>query len=273
VEFASTVFHRERGRLWAIADALSVRSMEEAFSLLGLPRGLLRRLALRIHPEICRGDVACSSADGPDPSRRQHAEDAQTGARLDARRQIRDPRNPGFQTVQARRLWSASGIGYMAFHQKNTERFKWDYFLTSPERCLLVEMGRRADLPKGRSMAPPDFSGAQGLPTSKAREPRRDRRHRRHERVLDCDRDELDATRVGTEWDGATPKTPASQGGRSCRLGHRRFLAGHQGSEHWQARDRQEPQRLAVLFTRRMRHNCVNMPHSPAWRLTFTIRD
>jgi hypothetical protein len=52
--------------------------------------------------------------------------------------------------------WSASAIGYYAFHQQQNQRFKWDYFLTAPETGMVIgdEMIRRVDLHLGDRRGP-----------------------------------------------------------------------------------------------------------------------
>jgi hypothetical protein len=63
---------------------------------------------------------------------------------------------PAFQPVHVRHLWWPVGIGYVPFHQKLNERFKWDYVMCSPQRFLPIrkEMVRRADLVLGDARGP-----------------------------------------------------------------------------------------------------------------------
>lgn len=54
---------------------------------------------------------------------------------------------PPFVTARVRRLWCAPSLMYMPLHEKENERFKWDYLAAPPARLAAVihEMARRVE--------------------------------------------------------------------------------------------------------------------------------
>jgi hypothetical protein len=60
---------------------------------------------------------------------------------------------PAFATARVRRLWCAPSLMYMPLHEKDDQRFQWDYLAAPPARfaAVIAEMQRRA----GREGPPP----------------------------------------------------------------------------------------------------------------------
>ena len=156
LEFDSSVFHRDGKRIWMISEERDVRQINTAFSLLGcrtdffgdwlsesIPKYVAATLSGRLPPAPVLID-----ADMPRTHRQALEAMLLPGAEI--------IEVPAFDTVEVARLWSASSLGYMPFHQKFNERFKWDYLMNSPQRFFPVrrEMLRRADLVLGAERGP-----------------------------------------------------------------------------------------------------------------------
>ncbi|MGA8535649.1 MAG: glycosyltransferase family 61 protein [Candidatus Tumulicola sp.] len=139
-----------------ISQKRAALKLETAFSLLGcrtdffgdwlsesIPKYVAATLSRRLPPVPILIDAAM-------PKTHRQALELMLAAQVDI------IEVPAFETVQVKRLWSASSIGYMPFHQKFTERFKWDYLVGSPElgRLVLDEMRRRADVALGSLQGP-----------------------------------------------------------------------------------------------------------------------
>jgi SAM-dependent methyltransferase len=156
MEMDSAVFHRDGDQIWVIAEDRPARRMETAFILLG-PRtdffgDWFGESISKYVAATLRGDLppvpilidACMPR-----THRQALELMVPG-------DVEIIEIPAFETVHVERLWSASAIGYHAFHQQQNQRFKWDYFLTSPKTDVAVdgEMVRRVDLHLGDRRGP-----------------------------------------------------------------------------------------------------------------------
>jgi hypothetical protein len=156
LEFDSAVFCRDDERIWMISQDRAALKLDAAFSLLGcrtdffgdwlceaIPKYVAAILSGRLPPVPILIDASM-------PKTHRQALELMLAAPLNI------IEVPAFETVQVKRLWSASSIGYMPFHQKFTERFKWDYLMRSPARFRPVraEMCRRADLVLGSSCGP-----------------------------------------------------------------------------------------------------------------------
>ena len=155
LEFDAAIFHRDGDDVWMMDSGRPARLIPEAFSLLGCRTDFfgdwlcefVTKFVAAMHsghlppvPVLIDADMNASHREAlelmmPDIDIIEIA---------------------AFEPVQVQRLWLASSIGYMAFHQKLNERFKWEYVLSSPERFLPVEdeMARRADLVLGPARGP-----------------------------------------------------------------------------------------------------------------------
>jgi hypothetical protein len=156
LEFDSAVFHRDRERIWTISRDRVALKLDTAFSLLGcrtdffgdwLCESIQKYVAATLYGRLPAVPILI---DARMPETHRQALELMLAAQAEI------IEVPAFETVEVKRLWSASGIGYMPFHQKFTERFKWDYLACSPERFLPVEdeMCRRADPVLGPSRGP-----------------------------------------------------------------------------------------------------------------------
>jgi hypothetical protein len=156
LEFDSAIFHRDGDRIWAIADDRPARRLDAAFTLLGcrtdffgdwVCESIQKYVGATLHGHL--PPVPILIDESMPKTHREALQLMLTG-------NVEVIEIPAFETVHVERLWSAPGIGYMAFHQKENDRFKWDYFLCSPERSLAVEeeMGRRADRFLGEKETP-----------------------------------------------------------------------------------------------------------------------
>ena len=151
LEFDSAVFHRDGEWLWLIDRGEPALRLESAFTLLGCRTDFFGDWLCKSIPKYVagalRGDLppAPILVDASMPKTHRQALDLMVAGNVDI------IEVPAFSAVCVNSLWSAPGIGYMAFHQRQNERFQWDYFLRSAERSLAVEeeMGRRADLQLG----------------------------------------------------------------------------------------------------------------------------
>ena len=156
LEFDSAVFHRDNDQIWMLADNRPVRRMEVAFTLLGARTDFfgdwLCELIAKYVAATTWGDLPTVPilVDASMPKTHRQALELMLPGDVEI------VEIPAFETVQVDKLWLASGIGYMAFHQKQNERFKWDYFLTVPEIGIALEdeMGRRADLHLDKRQGP-----------------------------------------------------------------------------------------------------------------------
>lgn len=148
VEFDAGIFYRDGNNVWMISDARPPLKFDEAFSLLGartdffgdwLCDYITRYVAATMSGYMPTAPVLID--ESMPPSHRQALE-----LMLVPGTKIIEI--PTFQTVQVERLWQAPGIGYMPFHQRLNEKFRWDYVVTSPERFLPIEeeMARRANI-------------------------------------------------------------------------------------------------------------------------------
>lgn len=156
LDFDSSVFHRDADDIWVISDDRSALSLETAFSLLGCRTDFFGDWLCEAIPKY----VAATSS-GHLPSVPVLIDANMPRTHRQALELMLEPGTDiieiaAFETVRVRRLWSASSIGYMPFHQKFTERFKWDYLMSSPERFIPVEneMLRRANLALGPDRGP-----------------------------------------------------------------------------------------------------------------------
>ena len=143
------MFHRDNERIWTISDDRPALKFDAVFSLLGCRTDFFGDWLC----ELIAKYVGVSERLPPVPilidacMPRTHRQALELMLPVPA--EIVEV--PAFQTVEVARLWSASSFGYMPFHQKFTERFKWDYLMASPERFVPIgtEMCRRADLVLG----------------------------------------------------------------------------------------------------------------------------
>lgn len=148
LEFDSGVFHRDGNEVWLVSDQRPPMEFETALSLLGgrtdffgdwlvdyIPRYVAATME-GILPEVPILIDACMPA-----SHRQALELMAPG------KQPTIIEVPAFTPVRIGRLWQASSIAYMPFHQVLNGKFRWEYNMSSSERFLPVEeeMGRRAD--------------------------------------------------------------------------------------------------------------------------------
>jgi capsular polysaccharide biosynthesis protein len=156
LEFDSSVFHRSGEQIWTIAQDREPMRLDRAFSLLGcktdffgdwlaeaIPKYVAATLSGRVPPVPILID-ACMPR-----THRQALE-----LMLAPAAEIIEV--PAFETVHAGSLWTSPSLGYSPFHQKFTERFKWDYLMSSPKQDVPVvdEMCRRADLVLGPPWGP-----------------------------------------------------------------------------------------------------------------------
>jgi hypothetical protein len=145
LEFDSAIFQRDGDEIRAISDERPVRSLGSAFTLLGCRTDFFGDwLWESIHKYVgatLRGHLPPVPIliDESMPKTHRAALDLMLPPTVEV------IEIPAFETVRVERLWSASAIRYMSFHQKQNERFKWDYFLCSPEHSAEVreEMCRR----------------------------------------------------------------------------------------------------------------------------------
>ena len=156
MEFDSAVFHRDGDQIWVIAEERPARRMETAFSLLGqrtdffgdwLGESISKYVAATLRGDLPPVPIlidACMPR-----THRQALELMLPG-------DVEIIEIPAFETVQVERLWSVSAVNYMAFHQQQNQRFKWDYFLTSPKTDVAIndEMIGRVDLHLGDRRGP-----------------------------------------------------------------------------------------------------------------------
>ncbi len=156
LEFDAAIFHRDGDDVWMIASDGPSQVVEEAFSLLGSRTDFFGDWLCESVPKY----VAATLSGHLPPVPVLIDADMNTSHRQALELML----VPGtkiieiaaFEPVQVRRLWMAPSIGYMAFHQKLNERFKWDYVMSSPARFLPIEdeMARRADLKLGSDPSP-----------------------------------------------------------------------------------------------------------------------
>jgi hypothetical protein len=156
LEFDAAVIHRSVEQIWTIAQGRAPLEIDEAFSLLGcktdffgdwlaesVPRYVAATLSGHLPPVPVLIDASMPR------THRQALELALTaGADI--------IEVSAFESVRVKRLWSGPSPAYMPFHQKFTERFKWDYMMSSPQRDVAIgkELGRRVDLVLGGSPGP-----------------------------------------------------------------------------------------------------------------------
>jgi hypothetical protein len=157
LEFDSAIFHRDNGdEIWAIDDGQPARTLASAFTLLGCRTDFFGDWFWEsIHKYVgatLRGHLPPVPIliDENMPKTHREALDLMLPDAVEVI-EIRS-----FETVRVGHLWSSVGIRYMSFHQKQNERFKWDYFLCSPGHSAVVreEMCRRADRLLGNSGGP-----------------------------------------------------------------------------------------------------------------------
>ena len=156
VEFDSAVFHRSGDKIRTISQKRAELELDAAFSLLGcktdffgdwlcesVPKYVAATLSGRLPPVPVLIDASM-------PKTHRQALELMLPAGADI------VEVPAFEPVRVKRLWSASSPGYMPFHQKFTERFKWDYLMSSPKRFIPIEqeMCRRVDLVVGPPRGP-----------------------------------------------------------------------------------------------------------------------
>jgi hypothetical protein len=156
MEFDSGVFHRHSDDVWMVGDAQPDLEFDEAISLLGartdffgdwLCDYVTRYVAATLYQRL-PGVPILVDASLP-PTLRQALD-----LMLLPGSQVVEI--PAFRGVQVERLWQMPGIGYMPFHQKLNEKFRWDYVAGSPARFVAVEeeMARRADRFLGADRGP-----------------------------------------------------------------------------------------------------------------------
>jgi hypothetical protein len=156
MEFDAAVFHRDGDQIWVIAEDRPARRMETAFSLMGqrtdffgdwLGESISKYVAATLRGDLPPVPIlidACMPR-----THRQALELMLPG-------DVEIIEIAAFETVQVDRLWSVSAVNYMAFHQKQNARFKWDYFLAAPETDIAIngEMIGRVDLLLGDRWSP-----------------------------------------------------------------------------------------------------------------------
>ena len=155
LEFDSAVFHRDDEKIWLISQDCPALELDSAFSLLGCRTDFFGDWLCDYILKYAGASLAglppvpvLIDADMPKTHRQALELLLAPGTEI--------IEVPAFQPVQVRHLWSASSIGYMAFHQIQNERFKWDYVMSSPERFtpVQIEMLRRADIALGTARGP-----------------------------------------------------------------------------------------------------------------------
>jgi capsular polysaccharide biosynthesis protein len=156
IEFDSAVFHRDKEHIWTIAQDRQALQFDTAFSLLGcrtdffgdwLCEFITKYVAATLHDALPAVPVLIDEC-----MPRTHRQ----ALELMLPSPIEIVEVPAFEPVRVKRLWMASSIAYMPFHQKFNERFTWDNLLSSSQRCVSVgrEMGHRADRALGHRTSP-----------------------------------------------------------------------------------------------------------------------
>ena len=155
-EFDSAVFHRNGDEVWTISQDRAEFKLDAAFSLVGcktdyfgdwLCKSIIKYVAATVSGRLPQVPILI---DASMPKTHRQALELVLPAGADI------VEIPAFDTVRVKRLWSGSTVGHMPFHQKFTERFKWDYLMGAPERYIPIveEMCRRADLVVGPPQGP-----------------------------------------------------------------------------------------------------------------------